>query len=82
MKSYRWWKKQKKRVQKKYTLLLGRYLSPKESKEWYKHWLESTKWKVYVEGNKDIVTNDGRVLTLDKDGHIISERPYYESEEE
>lgn len=30
MKSYQWWKKQKKRVQKKYTLLLGRYLSPKE----------------------------------------------------
>lgn len=29
MKSYQWWKKQKKRVQKKYTLL-GRYLSPKE----------------------------------------------------
>jgi len=29
--------KQKKRVQKKYTLLLGRYLSPKELREWYKH---------------------------------------------
>lgn len=36
MRSYRWWKKQKKRVKNKYTLLLGRYLSPKELKEWYK----------------------------------------------
>lgn len=35
MKSYKWWKKQKKRVRKKYTLLLGRYLSPKELREWY-----------------------------------------------
>lgn len=37
MKSYQWWKRQKKRVQKKYTLLLGRYLSPKELREWYNH---------------------------------------------
>lgn len=35
MKSYQWWRKQKKRVQKKYALLLGRYLSPKELKAWY-----------------------------------------------
>jgi len=26
----------KRRMQKKYTLLLGRYLTPKEAKEWYK----------------------------------------------
>jgi len=31
-----WWLSQKQRVQKKYTLLLGRYLSPKELKQWYK----------------------------------------------
>ena len=37
MKSYQWWRKQKKRVQKKYTLLLGRYLTPKELREWYNH---------------------------------------------
>lgn len=36
MKDYYWWKNQKRRIQKKYTLLLGRYLSPKELKEWYK----------------------------------------------
>ena len=36
MKSYQWWRKQKKRVQKKYTLFLGRYLSPKDLREWYK----------------------------------------------
>ena len=35
MKSYQWWKKQKRRVQKKYTLLLGKYLSPKELRQWY-----------------------------------------------
>jgi len=33
MKSYEWWLKQKRRVQKKYTLVLGRYLSPKEVTE-------------------------------------------------
>lgn len=38
MKSYEWWRRQKRRVQKKYTLLMGRYLSPKESKEWLKKW--------------------------------------------
>lgn len=37
MKSYQWWRKQKKRVQKKYTLFFGRYLSSKDLKEWYKH---------------------------------------------
>ena len=33
MKSYQWWRKQKKRVQKKYTLLFGKYLSPRELRE-------------------------------------------------
>lgn len=32
MKSYTWWLKQKRRVQKKYTLFLWFYLSPKELK--------------------------------------------------
>ncbi|WP_183164311.1 hypothetical protein [Absicoccus porci] len=36
MKSYHWWKKQKRRVQKKYTLFLSGYLSPKELKQLYK----------------------------------------------
>lgn len=36
MKTYRWWLSQKPRVRKKYTLLLGRYLSPKELKAWHK----------------------------------------------
>ena len=30
MRTYAWWKKQKRRVQKKYTLVLGCYLSPRE----------------------------------------------------
>lgn len=38
MRSYQWWRKQKKRVQKKYTLLCGRYLSPRELKIWYRNW--------------------------------------------
>ena len=40
MRTYLWWLGQKKRVQKKYTLLLGRYLSPKEVREWYKKLVE------------------------------------------
>jgi hypothetical protein len=36
MKSYEWWLKQKKRVQKKYNLLLGRYYSPKETEQFAK----------------------------------------------
>lgn len=32
MRNYEWWKKQKRRVQKKYTLLCSIYLSPKELK--------------------------------------------------
>ena len=36
MRTYLWWLGQKKRVQKKYTLFLGRYLSPKEVMAWYK----------------------------------------------
>lgn len=39
MRSYQWWKKQKKRVQKKYTLWLGRYLSPKELRELFNRWM-------------------------------------------
>lgn len=38
MRDYKWWKRQKRRVQKKYTLLLGRYLTPKELKKWYKNY--------------------------------------------
>jgi hypothetical protein len=38
MKSYQWWLKQKRRVQKKYNLFCGRYYSPKEVREWYKNW--------------------------------------------
>lgn len=34
MKSYEWWLGRKARVRKKYTLLLGRYLSPKELRLW------------------------------------------------
>ena len=37
MRSYQWWRKQKQRVKKKYTLLLGRYYSPKEIREWLKN---------------------------------------------
>ena len=36
MRTYQWWLGQKRRVQKKYTLFLGGYLSPKEVKEWLK----------------------------------------------
>lgn len=36
MRSYTWWRKQKRRVQKKYTLFLGAYLTPREAKLWYK----------------------------------------------
>lgn len=43
MKSYTWWLKQKRRVQKKYTLLGGKYLSPKELKSWYKAVLKKKK---------------------------------------
>lgn len=50
MKSYTWWLKQKRRVQKKYTLLCGRYLSPKELKEWYKAWCQAK--KAYLQKEK------------------------------
>ena len=36
MRTYAWWKKQKRRVQKKYTLFLGRYYSPKETEQFAK----------------------------------------------
>lgn len=38
MKSYEWWLGRKKRVRKKYTLFLGKYMSPKELKSWNKEW--------------------------------------------
>lgn len=40
MRNYKWWLGQKRRVQKKYTLFLGGYLSPKEAKELNKRILE------------------------------------------
>lgn len=43
MKSYDWWLKQRRRVQKKYTLLAGMYLSQKELKEWHKILLKRKK---------------------------------------
>lgn len=46
MKSYEWWLGRKKRVRKKYTLFLGKYMSPKEVKSWNKEWqkaIERTK---------------------------------------
>ncbi|MBP3891484.1 MAG: hypothetical protein J6D29_04855 [Solobacterium sp.] len=43
MKDYTWWLQQKRRVQKKYTLFLGWYLSPKERKEWYKRLMKAKK---------------------------------------
>lgn len=36
MRNYQWWKSSKRRIKKKYTLLLGRYMSPKELREWIK----------------------------------------------
>lgn len=38
MRSYAWWRGRKYRVKKKYTLLGGRYLSPRELKIWYRAW--------------------------------------------
>lgn len=38
MKSYEWWLGRKKRVRKKYTLFLGKYMSPKEVKSLHKEW--------------------------------------------
>ena len=37
MRNYQWWLSKKHRVKKKYTLLLGRYLSPKELRLWIKN---------------------------------------------
>ena len=36
MKSYEWWLKQKQRIRKKYNLLCGKYLSPKETRDFVK----------------------------------------------
>ena len=36
MKRYEWWRKQKKRVRKKYELVCGMYLSPRETKNFVK----------------------------------------------
>lgn len=38
MRTYQWWQGQKRRVQKKYSLLCCWYYSPKELREWYKNW--------------------------------------------
>lgn len=46
MRSYQWWKKQKKRVQKKYTLWLGRYMSPKENRELFNCWTGRKRWRI------------------------------------
>ena len=35
MKTYNWWLGRKKRVRKKYHLLCGAYMSPKELRLWY-----------------------------------------------
>lgn len=43
MKSFTWWLGQKPRVRKKYTLLLGGYLSPKEAKQWLKDFRKAKK---------------------------------------
>ena len=56
MRTYQWWLGQKRRVQKKYTLLLGRYLSPKEAKEWlrrFKGLSHEKKGKSMGGGSKD-----------------------------
>ena len=45
-KSYSWWCGRKKRIKKKYTLLLGSYFSPKELKVFYRRYkLEINKKK-------------------------------------
>ena len=41
MRTYSWWKRHKKRMQKKYKLYKGWYLSPKEVKEFYKRYKEN-----------------------------------------
>ena len=41
MRNYTWWLSQKPRVRKKYTLFMGRYLSPKELKVFYKDWCKT-----------------------------------------
>lgn len=43
MRTYTWWKGKKRRVQKKYTLFLGRYLSPKETRCQYKELMRNHK---------------------------------------
>lgn len=46
MRNCKWWKKQKKRVKNKYILLMGWYLSPKESKKvikWRKNYEKAKK---------------------------------------
>lgn len=39
MQTAKWYKGRKKRVKKKYRLFKGRYLSPKEQKEFYKNYM-------------------------------------------
>ena len=38
MKSFEWWLKQKRRVQKKYVLFLSKYYSPKEKRQARNHY--------------------------------------------
>ena len=46
MRTYRWWRSRKKRIRKKYCLMLGMYMSPKELRGWYKDRLRFEKaWK-------------------------------------
>ena len=41
MQTAKWYKGRKKRVKKKYGLFKGRYLSPKEQKEFYKKYMRT-----------------------------------------
>lgn len=62
MKSYSWWLGRKKRVRKKYHLFCGRYMSPKELREWLKEMKEYRRmvgrrswWDAeYKEGSNDL----------------------------
>lgn len=42
-KSYSWWCGRKKRIKKKYTLLCGSYISPKELKDFYRRHKPTTR---------------------------------------
>ncbi len=55
MRNYQWWKSKKKRIQKKYTLLLSQYLSPKEVKDWYKKRIKNIDNEVSVDDETYII---------------------------